>query len=91
MSIRVLGKGRRERTLPLWKPAAAALRAWLAIRGQVATPEVFVNARGEPLSRWGSSGIAPTVSCRIVSTANSSRCTCNYSSGKLDLSQGRNR
>ena len=53
MSIRVLGKGRRERTLPLWKRAAAALRAWLAIRGQVATPEVFVNARCEPLSRWG--------------------------------------
>lgn len=24
-----------------------------AIRGQVAIPEVFVNARGEPLSRWG--------------------------------------
>ncbi|MGY4362859.1 site-specific recombinase XerC [Bradyrhizobium sp. i1.3.1] len=40
MSIRVLGKGRRERTLPLWKPAAAALRVWLAIRGQVTTPEV---------------------------------------------------
>ena len=53
MSIRVLGKGRRERTLPLWKTTAAALRAWLAIRGQVAAPEVFVNARGEPLSRWG--------------------------------------
>jgi len=53
MSIRVLGKGRRERARPLWKPAAAALRAWLAIRGQVAIPEVFVNARGEPLSRWG--------------------------------------
>jgi integrase/recombinase XerD len=31
----------------------AALRAWLAVRGNVATPEVFVNARGEPLSRWG--------------------------------------
>jgi len=53
MSIRVLGKGRRERTLPLWKLAAAALRAWLAIRGQVATPEGFVDARGEPLSRMG--------------------------------------
>jgi len=53
MTIRVLGKGRRERTLPLWKPAAAALRAWLAIRGEVSTPEVFVNARAEPLSRWG--------------------------------------
>jgi len=53
MSIRVLGKGRRERTLPLWKTTAAALRAWLAVRGQAAAPEVFVNARGEPLSRWG--------------------------------------
>jgi len=51
--IRVLGKGRRERALPLWKPAASALRAWLAVRGPLATPEVFVNARGEPLSRWG--------------------------------------
>ena len=53
MSIRVLGKGRRERTLPLWKTTAVALRAWLAVRGRVAAPEVFVNARGEPLSRWG--------------------------------------
>ena len=53
MSIRVLGKGRRERTLPLWKTTAAALRAWLAVRGRIAAPEVFVNARGEPLSRWG--------------------------------------
>src|SRR5437868_4112859 len=44
MSIRVLGKGRRERTLPLWKTTAAALRAWLAVRGRrVAAPEVFVN------------------------------------------------
>ena len=52
-SVHVLGKGRRERALPLWKPAASALRAWLAVRGEVATPEVFVNARGEPFSRWG--------------------------------------
>ena len=53
MSIRVLGKGRRERVLPLWKTTAAALRAWLAVRGSVRAPEVFVSARGEPLSRWG--------------------------------------
>jgi integrase len=26
-----------------------ALRAWLAIRGQVPAPEVFINARGEPM------------------------------------------
>src|SRR5579863_938913 len=53
MSVRVLGKGRRERTLPLWKTTAAALRAWLAVRGRIAAPEVFVNTRGEPLTRWG--------------------------------------
>src|SRR5580692_4981093 len=53
MSIRILGKGGRERALPLWKTTAAALRAWLAVRGRVAAPEVFVNTRGEPLTRWG--------------------------------------
>ena len=31
-SIHVMGKGRRERVLPLWKETAAALKAWLAIR-----------------------------------------------------------
>jgi site-specific recombinase XerD len=53
MSILVHGKGRRERALPLWKPTTTALRAWLAVRGEVATPELFVNARGRPMSRWG--------------------------------------
>jgi integrase/recombinase XerD len=53
MSIRVQGKGRRERAIPLWKVTATALRAWLAIRGTVAVSEVFVNARGEQMSRWG--------------------------------------
>jgi site-specific recombinase XerD len=52
-SIPVRGKGRRERALPLWKTTAAALRAWLAIRGPVTSPELFVNARGDPFSRWG--------------------------------------
>ena len=52
-TIRVLGKGRRERILPLWKTTTTALRAWLAVRGTVAVPELFVNARGQPLSRWG--------------------------------------
>ena len=53
MSIRVHGKGRRERTLPLWKATANALRAWITVRGVVAVPELFVNARGEAMSRWG--------------------------------------
>jgi site-specific recombinase XerD len=52
-TIRVQGKGRRERLLPLWKSTAAALRAWLVVRGTVAVPELFVNARAQALSRWG--------------------------------------
>jgi integrase/recombinase XerD len=53
LSIRVHGKGRRERTLPLWKVTANAMRAWMAVRGTVRVPELFVNARGEAMSRWG--------------------------------------
>ena len=34
-SVLVHGKGRRQRCLPLWKTTAAALRAWLAVRGTV--------------------------------------------------------
>jgi integrase/recombinase XerD len=53
-SIRVLGKGRRERSLPLQKTAASALRAWLSVRGNDnQVPEVFLNARGQQLTRWG--------------------------------------
>ena len=52
-SIRVLGKGRKERCLPLWKETAADLRAWLAVRGAVPVPELFVNAEGAAMSRAG--------------------------------------
>lgn len=52
-SVLVHGKGRRERCLPLWKQTATALRAWLAIRGTVPTPELFVNARRQPMTRSG--------------------------------------
>ena len=52
-SVHIRGKGRRERVLPLWKETTAALRTWLAIRGDVAAPEVFLNARDCPLTRSG--------------------------------------
>lgn len=52
-SIRVTGKGRRERCLPLWKDTAKDLRAWLAVRGHVATPELFVNGAGAAMTRAG--------------------------------------
>ncbi len=52
-SIRVKGKGRRERCLPLWKDTARDLRAWMAIRGPVATPELFVSGAGTAMTRAG--------------------------------------
>lgn len=52
-SILVHGKGRRERCLPLWKETTSALRAWLAVRGTVLVPELFLNARGMPMTRSG--------------------------------------
>jgi site-specific recombinase XerD len=45
-SLLVKGKGRKERCLPLWKETATDLRAWLAVRGAVRAPELFVNAEG---------------------------------------------
>jgi site-specific recombinase XerD len=52
-SVLVRGKGRKERCLPLWKDTAAALRAWLAVRGAAPATEIFVNARREPMTRSG--------------------------------------
>jgi site-specific recombinase XerD len=52
-AIKIMGKGRRERSLPLWKQTAADIRAWLAVRGDVLSPELFVNARGEAMTRVG--------------------------------------
>ncbi len=51
--VRILGKGRRERVLPMWKRTGTHLRAWLAIRGEAAVPELLLNARGGAMSRTG--------------------------------------
>ncbi|MDL1985364.1 MAG: site-specific integrase [Deltaproteobacteria bacterium] len=52
-NVFIHGKGRRERCLPLWKETTSALRAWIAVRGRVLVPELFLNARSEPMTRSG--------------------------------------
>lgn len=63
--VRVLGKGHKERILPVGKAACQALRQWLEVRGQFVAdeePAVFVSQRGQRihprtvqqrLRRWG--------------------------------------
>ncbi len=53
LEVHVRGKGRKHRTLLLWKEVADAVRAWLTVRGHALAPELFLNARGRPISRWG--------------------------------------
>jgi site-specific recombinase XerD len=52
-TIHVLGKGRRERVLPLWKETASALKAWLSVRPGNDNPELFLNAAGRAMTRAG--------------------------------------
>lgn len=52
-SILIRGKGRKERSLPLWKETTADLRAWLAVRGNTRASDLFVNAEGAPMTRAG--------------------------------------
>src|SRR5580692_2947635 len=46
-TVHVMGKGRRERVLPLWKETVAALRDWLKVRGEPKATALFLNARGD--------------------------------------------
>jgi integrase/recombinase XerD len=52
-SIHVMGKGRRERILPLWKETASTIRDWLKVRGEPKSMALFHNARGELMTRSG--------------------------------------
>lgn len=52
--IHVIGKGRRERVLPLWKETASILKEWITIRpANAMTPELFLNAQGRAMTRSG--------------------------------------
>lgn len=64
-TIRVLGKGGKERSVPVGAPARKTLDAWLAARAEVAGPDspdrVFLGARGGRLD--------PRVARRVVHDA----------------------
>lgn len=52
--IRLRGKGRKQRTCPLWSRTVEALRAWLSEReNPPASEPLFLNARAQRISRSG--------------------------------------
>ena len=50
-SVRLLGKGRKERSIPLWSSTASQLRQWLRTRPHTPTSPLFPNRSGSKLSR----------------------------------------
>jgi site-specific recombinase XerD len=52
-TVHVVGKGRRERALPIWRSAAADLKAWIAVRNGGTATALFLGAAGQPLTRSG--------------------------------------
>lgn len=51
--VHVMGKGRRERILPLWKETVSAITAWLKARAPDGDPELFLNVAGRAMTRSG--------------------------------------
>jgi integrase/recombinase XerD len=77
-NVHIIGKGRRERILPLWKETAVAVKAWLKVRPVSTAPELFLNARGHAMTRSGfeyilakhvatASGAVPSIAAKRVS------------------------
>lgn len=53
--INLLGKGKKQRSCPLWPETVTALDAYLNQRRphQIETQQVFLNANGDPITRFG--------------------------------------
>jgi integrase/recombinase XerD len=52
-SVRIRGKGRKERTVPLWKRTATLIAAWLPEIAFGDETPLFPNRHGRPMSRSG--------------------------------------
>jgi site-specific recombinase XerD len=52
-TLRLRGKGRKERVLPLWKSTARTLRRWIDANALREDQALFANARGAHMTRSG--------------------------------------
>ena len=89
-NVELLGKGRKERVVPLWAETARVLRAWFSELGDDGNDVAFPGVRGPALSRDGvdhllhravATAVAacPSLGTKKVSPRNvtDGRCTCS--------------
>lgn len=75
MSVRIVGKGRKLRQVPLWKNTAVLLRRWIERLQKTGGDPVFPNRWGKPLTRSG-------VDKRLRSIVNRASATCRSLTGR---------
>lgn len=64
------GKGRKDRTVPLWRDTAARLKQWLKCVDTKPDSPLFPNRKGEPLTR---SGVESRLRVAVRTAANQCR------------------
>lgn len=74
-SIRVLGKGRKLRSIPLWKSTASVLNSWLKRCAGGPPDPVFPNRQGQRMTRSG-------VEKRLRAAVQSAASTCSSLAGR---------
>lgn len=76
--VRIMGKGRRGRVLPLWKQTATALHDWLGVRPDGTDQHLFLNASGHGMTTRGfakrlaghavaAAAVVPSIATKTVS------------------------
>lgn|SRR5215831_16220063 len=71
--ITVHGKGRKERTIPLWPRTRDVLTAWIRRHGGMSSDPLFRNRRGERLTRSGAADRLALAVARAAVTSPSLR------------------
>ncbi len=71
--VKLIGKGNKERICPLWPETVAALENYLRQRDPPVhdQPSVFLNARGEPITRFGIRYIVNKYATKAIKTCSS--------------------
>ncbi len=65
-SVHFLGKGRKHRSVPLWRQTTKLLRSWLRRAGVTPDSPLLPNGRGGPMSR---SGVAQRLQLAVTRAA----------------------